>query len=486
MSSLSKVSVGLSTLVVVALLVGAAGSSGDGAPPPSSYAPEGQVVDAVAGPEWARNLPIYEVNLGQYPYPEGEVFERFQAHLPVLKEMGVGILWFMPIHPKGVEKAFGSPYAVRDFYGINPAYGTEEDFRRLVARARELGLRVIIDWVANHTSWDNELMRTHPAFYERDEGGNVKQAGPWRDVAQLDYANRALWDYMREAMTYWIEAFDVDGFRCDVAWGVPLAFWNWLRPQLNEAGGVFMLAEANEPELHEAFDATYDWDLPPVMWQIAAAERPATALDTLLQEERAAYPDSAVRLRFISNHDWHDNANPGVYNRLYEEGVLKRLDESATVYDRYGGGVEAFMVLCATLPGKLLVYNGQEMGSGAAAPPAQPEARRSSPAWAFYRDLLRLARESPALYEGDFVRVASSRSRAVYAFVRRRGPHQVLVVLNLSGEPQAVTLQSGVMAGEYTELFTEGRRAFARTGELQLEPWGYRVYVRTASGTPKD
>ncbi|MBC7807572.1 MAG: alpha-amylase, partial [Akkermansiaceae bacterium] len=233
---------------------------------------------AMAGPSWAKNLPIYEVNLDAYGFPKGKALREYEKHFPVLKEMGVGMLWFMPLHPRGQKKGFGSPYSVRDYTAINPDLGTKEDFRRLVIRAHALGLRVLMDWVPNHTAWDNPMIDTHPDFYVRDDKGQVQQAGPWADVAQLDYGkpgrwNQPLWDRMRDDMALWVRELAVDGFRCDVAGRggkVPVDFWRWLRPQLDAIRPIFMLGEADDAYLHPAFDMTFSWNLPPVLWDICA------------------------------------------------------------------------------------------------------------------------------------------------------------------------------------------------------------------------
>lgn len=415
----------------------------------------------VAGPAWSHNLPIYEVNLRQYT-PEG-TFKAFEEHLPAIKALGVGIIWLMPIHPSGEDpKSFGSFYCVRDYFDINSDYGTKEDFKHLVDKIHELGMYVIMDWVPNHSSWDNRLIKEHPEWYKKDAKGKIVQAGGWRDVAAFDYSNRELWRHMADAYTYWTKEFKVDGFRCDVAWGVPIEHWRWLRPEIEKAGRpLFMLAEANEARHHPALDATYDWNLPPIMWAIAKGKKPATAIDEMLDKEKKEYPPGAVRMRFTYNHD---------YNWGW------RLSE------RYGGGVQTFAVLCATLPGRPMILNGEEVGldrrlPGSTRGPRRPIEWVESPFREFYTGLLNLYRKSPALYSGEFVKVKSSQDEKVYAYVRRSGSEKVFVVLNLSGEPQAVTLQPDFAAGSYRELFSEEKVSFSPKTELKLAPWEYRVYV---------
>jgi len=426
----------------------------------------GSTSATVAGPAWSRNLPIYEVNLRQYT-PEG-TFRAFEQRLPAIKALGVGVIWFMPIHPSGEDaKSFGSFYCVRDFKEINPDYGTKEDFKRLVARIHELGMYVMMDWVPDHSSFDNPLTKEHPEWYKKDKNGNIAQAYGWKDVAGFDYSNRALWRYMADAYAYWIREFGVDGFRCDVAWGVPIAHWNWLRPELAKTGRpLLMLAEANEARHHPAFDMTYDWNLPPIMWDIAKGKKPATAIDEMLAAEKRNYPAGAVRMRFTYNHD---------YNWGW------RLAE------RYGGGVKAFAVLCATLPGKPLILNGQEVGldrrlPGGTRGQRQPIEWIESPFRDFYTRLFNLYQKSAALHEGEFAKVRSSRDDKVYAYLRRSGGEKALVILNLSNEPQKVALDSNLMPGAYRELFTEETRALADKADFDLRPWEYRVYLCNAKG----
>jgi glycosidase len=418
-----------------------------------------------AGPAWSHNLPIYEVNLRQYT-AEG-TFKAFEEHLPVIKKLGVGVIWLMPIYPSGQDaKSFGSFYCVRDYYGINPNYGTKDDFKRLVEKIHQLGMYVMLDWVPHHSSWDNPLITQHPEWYKQDARGNIVQAGGWRDVAALDYSNRALWRYMADAYLSWIKEFQVDGFRCDVAWGVPIEHWKWLRGELQKAGrapsgAVLLLAEANEPRHHPAFDMTYDWNLPPIMWAIAKGTKPATAIDQMLENERQQYPPGAVRMRFTYNHD---------YNWGW------RLAE------RYAGGVRTFAVLCATLPGRPLVLNGQEVGldrrlPGSTRGPREPIQWVDSPWRDFYTRLLNLYQRSPALYAGEFVKVTSTRDDKVYAYLRRAADDKVLVVLNLSDAPQEVTLRSALTAGDYRELFSEQRHRLGAEADFKLSPWEYRVYV---------
>jgi glycosidase len=434
----------------------------------------------VAGPAWAKSLPIYEVNLDVYKFPKGTALREFEKHLPSLKEMGVGLVWFMPLHPRGQKKGFGSPYAVRDYTDINPDLGTKADFRHLVARAHALGLRVLMDWVPNHTAWDNAMIQMHPEFYAKDDKGEIAQAYSWADTAQLDYGqsghwNQPLWNTMRDSMTMWVRDFGIDGFRADVAGSngkVPVEFWQWLRPQLNAIKPVFMLAEADNPEVYPAFDMTYEWTLPPVLWDISAGRKPATAIDDELRNEARKYPDGAIRMRFLDNHDWHPHADWG-------------WGDKPAIDTKGGLAVAPLMVLCATLPGKPLLYNGQEMSFLKVDPSPQVGASTQSPVWPFYRGLLHLFQSQPALSEGSFSKIASNHDDKVYAFVRQRGLDRVLVVVNLSDQAQTATLSSASLSsaslsGSYRDWFANRAVQLTASPSLNLPPWAYRVYVGKA------
>ena len=427
----------------------------------------------VAGPAWARNLPIYEVNLDLYKYPKGQALREFEQQLPELKDLGAGILWFMPLHPRGVEKAFGSPYAVRDYAEINPDFGTKADFKHLVARAHQLGLRVLMDWVPNHTSWDNAWVKEHPEFYVKGADGKITQAFSWADVAQLDYGktgawNRPLWNVMRDDMALWVRDFDVDGFRADVAGSngkVPLEFWNWLRPQLSVIKPVFMLAEADNAGVHPAFDMSYDWAMPPILWDIVAGRRAATAIDEQLRKEARTYPVGAVLMRFLDNHDWHPHTDWGWGN-------------GAPVEAKPGmPQVAPLMVLCATLPGKPLLYNGQELSFSKTDPSSQIGARAQAPVYSFYRNLLELYQNNAALSGGSFAKISTDNDAVIYAFTRQSGANRVVVVVNLSETAQTVTLRNDALAGPYTDAFANAKVSLNASPTLKLAPWDYRIYV---------
>ncbi len=284
--------------------------------------------------EWSKNLSIYEVNIRQYT-PEG-TFNAFAEHLPRLKELGTDLLWLMPIHPIGEKNrkgTMGSYYAVKDYYGINPEFGTEEDFINLINKIHELEMYVIIDWVANHSAWDNELINKHPEWYKKNEEGEIVPPVPdWTDVAGFNFEIPEMQDYMIDALKYWVKDFNIDGYRCDVAGMVPVEFWNNARYELDKIKPVFMLAEADEPELHEyAFDMTYAWTMHFLWNEIVEGKKTVDDLINQYETEKTKYNLSDYRMNFTSNHD--ENSWKG------------------TAIERLGDATKVFAVLSVTAPG---------------------------------------------------------------------------------------------------------------------------------------
>lgn len=433
----------------------------------------GEVAGPSPRPEWSRNAVIYEVNIRQFT-PEG-TFDALTAELPRLKELGVGILWLMPVHPVGEKNrkgSLGSYYSVRDYYEVNPEFGTSKDFRELVEKAHELEMKVIIDWVANHTAWDNPLIDKHPDWYTTDSTGKIKPpVADWTDVADLNFDRREVWDYMTEAMAYWVREYDIDGFRCDVAGMVPTGFWNRAVPELRKIKTLFMLAEEEKPEMHDtAFDATYSWGIHHLMNEIARGKRSADRIDSALGSETKRYPRDAYRMRFTSNHD--ENSWNG------------------TEFERLGGGARTFAVLSFTLPGIPLVYTGQE----AAMNRRLRFFEKDTVPWNgyvlqdFYSTLMKLKQKNDLVASGDsggmYQYVPTDRERTVYAFVRAKGERKLFVLLNFSESDQTVSLKGNSFRGEYRELFTGQEKSWKAGEKVTLGPWQYLVY-ETVSERPR-
>lgn len=425
-------------------------------PPPGS---------SVKHPEWSRNANIYEVNIRQFT-PEGTL-KAFMAHIPRLEKMGVDILWLMPVTPIGeLERkgSLGSYYSVRDYQAVNPEFGTLEDLKNLVDSAHARGMYVILDWVANHTAWDNPWITEHPGWYKKDSTGAILSPYDWSDVAQLDYGKKQLWAAMRDAMKFWLVQTGVDGFRCDVAWAVPIEYWDWLRPQLELVKPVFMLAEAEGPEYHlKAFDMSYAWEMHHMMGEIYQGTKNAYDLQGNLNKQDTLYPSDAYRMNFTSNHD--ENSWKG------------------TEYERLGESVLAFAVLTATLPGMPLIYNGQESAFNR----RLAFFEKDSVDWKdyslapFYQRLLDLKHRHQALWNGSwggrFERIPSGADSSLFVFTREREGEKVLVMTNLSKKVREARLKGPGIEGSYKEFFTGEEATFGKKAVIRLKPWEHRVYV---------
>jgi glycosidase len=415
-------------------------------------------------PDWSRNASIYEVNLRQYT-PEG-TFKAFQQHLPRLKKMGVEILWLMPINPIGEKHrkgSLGSYYSVRDFLKINPELGTMDDFRNLVSEAHSLGMKVIIDWIANHTSWDNELITTHPEWYMHDGDGKiVSPVKEWTDAAGLDYNQPGLREYMIGALSYWIKEADIDGYRCDVAGMVPVSFWNEAVPKIRKMKKIFMLAEWETPEMHDtAFDATYSFELYHLMNAIAKGEKPASEIDSLLEKEAETYPVDAYRLRYTSNHD--ENSWNG------------------SEYERMGDAAKTFAALTFCVPGIPLIYSGQE----SAFTHRLKFFDKDQISWddyklaGFYTTLVNLKRHNTALWNGAagglMTKVVTDDDKEIYAFTRIRGTGKLLAIFNLSHKQKEVRFLSRNYIGEYVNIFSNEQVSLKEDAQITLKPWEYMI-----------
>jgi glucoamylase len=379
--------------------------------------------------DWVRDGVIYEI----YPraFSQQGNFNAITARLDELKDLGVTILWLMPIHPIGQEKkkgTIGSPYAVRDYYAINSDYGTANDLKRLVREAHARGLKVIIDIVANHTSWDSVLMK-HPEFYKRDAQGNITYPYDWYDIAALNYQNHELRRYMTDMLKYWIREFDLDGFRCDVAGEVPTDFWENARVELEKIKpDIVMLAEAHKADLLvKAFDLDYSWPLHSALTKVLQGDAPASALREEWEKEVKEWPTGALHMRFSDNHD--------------ERRAIARFGERAAL------AASAFVF---TLDGVPMIYNGMEVGdtteSGAPAlfeklPIFWSFAERRPEFRKFYKEMMARRRASKALRRGTLEWVKNSDESRVVSFVRRFEGEEVLVAINFSNRPFTGTVR---------------------------------------------
>lgn len=414
-------------------------------------------------PSWITQANIYEVNVRQYT-PEG-TFKAFEPNLQRLKDMGVDILWFMPITP--ISKAdrkgeLGSYYAVSDYKAINPEFGTMEDWNNLVKKAHEMGMKVVIDWVPNHTGADNHWLKDHPDFYNKDSSGKAAIAFDWSDTRDLNYWNPELRDSMIDAMKFWL-ASGIDGYRCDVAPEVPRFFWERCIKELKQIKpDLFFLGEGDKGWLHDAgFNATYPWDIFATMKKVAKGERPATSLDSALMRQDETFPVGAIRMYFTSNHD--ENS----WN-LSDFGTFP------------GEKHAPFAVLTQTYRNSLpLIYSGQEepfldslhffykdtitFGKFERAP--------------FYKTLLALRHNNPALaVDASFRKLKTEDDDKVYAYVREKEGNKVLVILNLSGEAVETTIDDESLKGKAENVFQGKTENFDPAAPVKLNAWGYFVY----------
>ena len=388
-----------------------------------------------ASPPWLRDGVIYEI----FPrdFSRAGNLAGVTARLGDLKKLGVTILWIMPIQPIGEKYRkgdFGSPYSIKDYYAIDPAYGTLADFKQLVSEAHAQGLKVIMDLVANHTSWDSVMM-TNKAFYKQNAQGRVLPPIPaWTDVAGLNYTNTQLRAYMIQMMKYWVETCDIDGYRCDVAAEVPTDFWVQAGEELRKNKPDFMmLAEASKPELLvKAFNIDYDWPLMATLNKVLISGAPATDLAETWKTNRAKFPKASLHMRVSDDHD-----EPRAVARFGINGAL------------------AASVLMFTLDGVPVLYNGMEVGDATeSGDPAlfdkltifwHPKDR--PPLRDIYRGLIRLRLAYPCFRNDDVTWLRNSAPADVVSFMRADDRDQFLVLINFSNRPVDAKIQDSLPDG---------------------------------------
>jgi len=421
-------------------------------------------------PTWANSATIYEVNVRQYT--EAGTFKAFEAHLPRLQKLGVKILWLMPIHPISEVKrngTLGSPYAVANYKGINPEFGNEADFKSLVNKAHALGFKVILDWVANHSGWDNPWI-ANKSWYHTDSDGNVVPPNSdWLDVAWLNYKNQDMRKAMIEAMAYWVKTFDVDGFRADVAAGVPTDFWKQANTQLQAIKPLFMLAEDQSVQslLDDAFIANYNWELKDLVKAIADGGKDRTDLEAMATNQSFTYPTRSFPMNFITNHD--ENSWSG------------------TEFDRLGAAVPAMAALTFTYPGMPLIYSGQEVGNTKRLAFFEkdfiPGLTVANSTTTFYTKLVSLKTKNSALWNNSSAKLVPTpgNNNSVIAYSRTSGVNKVITLINASDKTQKVTLNLTKLNAAYY-LFSTGKLATLKTTlTLTLKPWQYEIYSSKAA-----
>lgn len=417
-------------------------------------------------PNWAKNASIYEVNVRQYT-PEG-TFKAFEQHLPRLKAMGVDILWLMPINPIGEKNrkgTLGSYYSVKDYTAVNPEFGSEADFKNLVNEAHKLGMKVIIDWVANHTAWDNVWITPHPDWYTQDSTGKIiiPAGTDWEDTADLNYDNNELRKAMIDAMAYWVKNDDIDGFRCDVAGMIPLTFWLHARKTLDEVKpDLFFLAEDDKPTIHQAFDMTYNWQLKDIINDILKGKKNVEDIKKHVQDELTRYKSEDIRMNFITNHD--ENTWSGdEYERLKSQEA-----------------VDAFTVLTYAIPGMPLTYTGQEE-------PLKKRLRffdkdtvgfKVYARQEFIKKLNELRKNNQALwgtsYKEGFKLIQNTSPSSILSFLRFAGNNQVFFVFNLSDSEQNFKITDEIK-GDFIPYMGVALSNVQKNVTISLKPWNFTI-----------
>lgn len=421
-------------------------------------------------PLWSYDAVIYELNVRQTT-PEGTL-SAAAGRLPQLKRLGVDVVWLMPVYPIGEAErkgTLGSYYSVRDYCAVNPEFGTMDDFDAFVKRAHELDMKVLMDWVANHTSRDAKWLSERPSdWYERDADGNPVAPFDWSDTAKLNYANRDVWQGQIDAMTFWLREHSVDGFRCDMAMLVPVEFWQQVRVALQRVRpDVFLLAEAEGPGMFDrAFDACYDWEMYHLMCDVARSARRVWDLRNLIYSDRQRYPSWSMRLSFTSNHD--ENTWNG------------------TEFERMGDAARAMAALTFLLPqGLPLIYTGQEFGYGRRFPffEHEPMPVMSENGYTeFYRRLCAMRHSNPALRSADvggsFIEIDNNAPDCLLTFVRESGDNRVVALMNLSPYKVFTDFHTGTYAGMYVDAMSGGERELYEHEWGDVEPWSFRIYIR--------
>jgi len=413
-------------------------------------------------PEWVPEATLYEMYVRDFT--EEGTFEAIIPRLDELQELGINTIWLMPIHPIGEEErkgTYGSPYSIRDFYGINEDFGTEDDFRDLVEAIHERDMRIILDLVANHTAWDNPWAEENPDWYEQDDDGDfVLPDEDWTDVIQLDYENPEVREEMTNVMRYWVEEFNIDGYRADVAELVPSDFWDEAIASVRDVNPeVMMLAEGEESELYDVgFDLTYSWTTYRELIDIFQEDEPAADLQGLTEDE-----DDMLKLRFITNHDEtaYDAPPPTLFNSIE--------------------GSKAAAAALMSLPGVPLLYNGQEVGvdenldffeDNTIDWDANPELRE------WYTNYLNVRQSSEALVHGTTTWLVPGEENAL-VYSRETPDETVIVMVNVRDENTVVRFPDFLHGAVFEDLLTEEEH---RSVEVVLEP--YQVYLFQITESP--
>ena len=417
--------------------------------------------------DWIKDKTIYEVNLRQYT--EAGTFKAFESHIPRLKEMGVEVLWFMPVTPiseKGRKGSLGSYYACSSYTKLNAEFGTEQDFLSLIQLAHKHEMKVMIDWVANHSGREHEWMDEHPNWFSQDKDGNFTERNGWEDVVDLNFENQDMRAALIGAMQYWVRTFNIDGFRSDMAHLVPLDFWMTARKACETIKPLFWLAECEDVAYHSVFDASYAWSWMHATTKLVNEQSGVNEIYNILHDY-AQYPQGAYKLFFTSNHD--ENTWNG------------------TEYEKYGIAAKAWAVFTFMWKGIPLIYSGQELPNHkrlAFFDKDKIEWTNQPQLGAFYKTLIELRKNYACIIEGDSFNLPSSNNQ-VMAFLRydqqpeKNAEKQIiLVVLNFSHQIQKVALEHDYLKGSFLNAFSGLSYSFNKQESFELMPGDYLVYVK--------
>ena len=423
-------------------------------------------------PEWSYSAVLYELNVRQFT--EEGTFRAARRRLPFLRQLGVDAIWLMPIYPIGVDGrkgSLGSYYSIRDYKAVNSEFGTESDLRDFIAAAHGLGMRILLDWVANHTARDARWIDERPMdWYERDEQGVALVPWDWSDTAKLNYANHDVWRGQIEAMRYWVEEFGVDGFRCDMAMLVPIEFWQEVSSELHRIKpDIFMLAEAEEDNLFDgAFNMSYQWNIHHIMCDIAKGQRRVWDLRNAIHSERAKYPREAMRMSFTSNHD--ENSWSG------------------SEYQRFGDSLRVMTALTLLMPSTMpLIYCGQEVGYDQSfeffeRDPIPESKYVEGDMTKLYKALTVLKHAESALMAGErggeLIEIENNAKDCIITLVREVDGSRVVAILNLSPYTIHADFNTGIYAGKYRDAITAERVELPTHVDRFLEPWQFQILVK--------
>jgi glycosidase len=425
---------------------------------------------ASTAPIWMKNAVIYQVNTRQYS--ASGTFDAVTADLGRLQKLGVDILWLMPIHPIGEvgrKGSMGSPYSVADYYGVNPDLGTEADLRELIDGAHAKGMKVILDWVANHSSFDNPWITDHKDWYTQDGQGNVVPPNAdWTDVADLNFDVPAMRAGMIDALKYWVSEFGVDGYRCDVAWGVPVDFWNDATAALKQIKPVYMLAEAdgNPALLQEAFLSDYGWKFKDLLMDFGLGIAGKSDFAGYMGQQALNYPTNTYPMLFVTNHD--ENSWTG------------------SLKENFGSGAKTLAVLTFTVPGIPLIFNGQEVDSNKRLAFFEKDqidwmftSTRSKTAVAHYTKLVALKTKNQALWNGaaggKYTRFKNDSDKLI-SFEREKNGNKVIVVLNPSPRATTGTVEFGTQTKTFFKFSNGAKTKLGKTQKFSMKAWGYEIY----------